>query len=227
MNSYLYGVCNVQTLLHSRYIQLNNPQIFAFYNDGAQWAHKPTARQEERASQEQDFVRYDEVLQLSPQHLPTWQNSFSNNLSVIPQFQKINKKQTLSSLFASWSPLLFFNSILVIQKWVEGQISQDREDFLPSFALKHQRKYMLRYFLIVLEAWAASFVFHYSHVVKLWGLLEAFELKLIFKITFQSGYITLLCYFKQESLVSDTCSPTETFALQTSEELRFYHRNST
>jgi len=81
---------------------------------------------------------------------------------------------------------------------------------------------MLTYFLIVPEASTTRFQFHYGNVLKLQGLLKTFELTLINKTTFQSGYITLLC-FQQESLVSDTCSPRETFALQTSEKLRPDH----
>lgn len=50
MNSYLDRAGDVQALLHARDIQLNDSQIFAFYNDGTQRAHKPAARQEERAS---------------------------------------------------------------------------------------------------------------------------------------------------------------------------------
>lgn len=50
MNSYLDRAGDVQALLHARDIQLNDSQIFAFYNDGTERAHKPAARQEERAS---------------------------------------------------------------------------------------------------------------------------------------------------------------------------------
>lgn len=41
--SYLNGACYVQGFLHAGDVQLNNPQVFAFDNDGAQIAEKPAA----------------------------------------------------------------------------------------------------------------------------------------------------------------------------------------